>query len=167
MFHGNLPTLPMSKSAKPCSPHGILQFFVPPHIIFTVSKFAEYSHFPGYLSLLSTFFIFMTSFINPFIYGYMNRAFITEFKKCFLPKRGHSVTNELATRRSRNLQAARSKEKIKRMRLQRERVKNHCKRHKSHHVYIYLLVCLLHVQKEKKKKITKLQLVAKILKGWL
>lgn len=113
MFHGNLPTLPMSKSAKPCSPHGILQFFVPPHIIFTVSKFAEYSHFPGYLSLLSTFFIFMTSFINPFIYGYMNRAFITEFKKCFLPKRGHSVTNELATRRSRNLQAARSKEKDK------------------------------------------------------
>ena len=93
---------------------GFFSFFVPPHIIFTVSKFAEYSHFPGYLSLLSTFFIFMTSCINLFIYGYMNRAFKTELKKCFLPKRGHSVTNELATRRSRNLQAARSKEKDKR-----------------------------------------------------
>ncbi|XP_068734471.1 histamine H2 receptor-like [Montipora capricornis] len=66
---------------------GFFSFFVPAHVIFTVSKFVEYSHFPRYLSLLSTLFIYITSCINPFIYGYMNRAFKTEFKKCFLPRR--------------------------------------------------------------------------------
>ena len=93
---------------------GFFSFFVPAHTIFTISKFVEYSHFPRYLSLLSTLFIFVTSCINPFIYGYMNRAFKTEFKKCLLPKRGHSVSNALVTSRSTNLQAARSKEEDKR-----------------------------------------------------
>ena len=74
-------------------------FLLPSHIIFIISKFTEYSHFPRYLFLLATLLIFMTSCINPFIYGYMNRAFKTEFKKWFVPKRGHSVNIALETRR--------------------------------------------------------------------
>lgn len=70
---------------------GYFSFFMPANIIFSVSKFADYSHFPRYLSLLASLFIFMTSCINPFIYGYMNRAFKTEFKKWLIPKRVHSV----------------------------------------------------------------------------
>ena len=83
-------------------------FFVPSHIIFIISNFEEYSHFPRYLFLLASLFIFMTSCINPFIYGYMNRAFKTEFKKWFVPKRGHSVNIALAMRRRKH--AARSKD---------------------------------------------------------
>ncbi|XP_068733901.1 histamine H2 receptor-like [Montipora capricornis] len=67
-------------------------FLVPSHIIFTISKFAKKSQFPHYLFLVATLLIFMTSCINPFIYGYMNRAFKTEFKKWLSPKRGQSVT---------------------------------------------------------------------------
>ena len=65
---------------------------LPAHIIFTFSKFeSTSSSVSRFLSVLAAFLIFMTSCTNPFIYGYMNRAFRSEFKKCLMPKRGHSV----------------------------------------------------------------------------
>ena len=73
-----------------------LGLLLPAHIIFTLSKF-EISSFSRFLSVLAVFLIFMTSCTNPFIYGYMNRAFRSEFKKCLMPKRGHSVAEGVAT----------------------------------------------------------------------
>ena len=65
---------------------------LPAHIIFTFSKFeSTSSSVSRFLSVFAAFLIFMTSCTNQFIYGYMNRAFRSEFKKCLLPKRGHSV----------------------------------------------------------------------------
>ena len=69
---------------------------LPAHIIFTLSKF-DRSRFSRFLSVVAAFLIFMTSCTNPFIYGYMNRAFRSEFKKCLMPKRGHSVAEGGAT----------------------------------------------------------------------
>ena len=69
---------------------------LPAHIIFTSNKFGG-SSVSRFLSVLATFLIFMTSCTNPFIYGYMNRAFRSEFKKCLMPKRGHSVAEGGAT----------------------------------------------------------------------
>ena len=63
---------------------------LPAHIIFTFRKFeSTSSSVSRFLSVLAAFLIFMTSCTNPFIYGYMNRAFRSEFKKCLMPKRGH------------------------------------------------------------------------------
>ena len=63
----------------------------PVHIIFTTHEVLRPTSFPRFLSLLAVFLFFMTSCTNPFIYGYMNRAFRSEFKKCLMLKRGHSV----------------------------------------------------------------------------
>ena len=65
--------------------------FLPANIIFTLHEFLWPTGFPRFVSLLAVFLIFMTSCTNPFIYGYMNRAFRNEFKKFLMPKRGHSV----------------------------------------------------------------------------
>ena len=67
---------------------------LPAHIIFTTYKFEKCSRF---LSVLAVCLIFMTSCTNPFIYGYMNRAFRSEFKKCLMLKRGHPVAEGAAT----------------------------------------------------------------------
>ena len=69
---------------------------LPAHIIFTLSKFQRLS-VSRFLSVVAAFLIFMTSCINPFIYGYMNRAFRSEFKKFLMPKRGHLVAEGGAT----------------------------------------------------------------------
>ena len=68
----------------------------PAHIIFTLSKFQRLS-VSRFLSVVAAFLTFMTSCTNPFIYGYMNRAFRSEFKKCLMPKRGHLVAEGGAT----------------------------------------------------------------------
>ena len=68
----------------------------PAHITFTLSKFQRLS-VSRFLSVVAAFLIFMTSCTNPFIYGYMNRAFRSEFKKCLMPKRGHLVAEGGAT----------------------------------------------------------------------
>ena len=67
---------------------------LPAHIIFTTYKFEKFSRF---LSVLAVCLIFMTSCTNPFIYGYMNRAFRSEFKKCLMLKRGQPVAEGGAT----------------------------------------------------------------------
>ena len=64
---------------------------LPAHIIFTSHEVVRPTDFPRLLSLSAVFLVFFTSCTNPFIYGYMNRAFRSEFKKCLMPKRGHSA----------------------------------------------------------------------------
>ena len=70
-----------------------LILLLPAHTIFTVHGVLKPIGFPRFVSLLAVFLLFMTSCINPFIYGYMNRAFRSEFKKFLMPKRGHSVAD--------------------------------------------------------------------------
>ena len=65
--------------------------FSPASIIVILHEFLWSTGFPSFVSLLAVFLTFMTSCTNPFIYGYMNRAFRSEFKKCLMLKRGHSV----------------------------------------------------------------------------
>ncbi|XP_074634607.1 histamine H2 receptor-like [Acropora palmata] len=74
-----------------------VSLFLPASIIFTLHEFLWPTGFPRFGSLLAVFLIFMTSSTNPFIYGYMNRAFRNEFKKFLMPKRGHSVAEGGAT----------------------------------------------------------------------
>ena len=74
-----------------------VSLFTPANIVFTLHKFLWPTGFPSFVSLLAVFLIFMTSCTNPFIYGYMNRAFRSEFKKFLLLKRGPSVAEGGAT----------------------------------------------------------------------
>ncbi|XP_067045644.1 histamine H2 receptor-like [Acropora muricata] len=74
-----------------------VSLLLPAHIIFTVHGVLRPIGFPRLVSLLASFLLFMTSCTNPFIYGYMNRAFRNEFKKFLMPKRGHSVAEGGAT----------------------------------------------------------------------
>ena len=73
-----------------------LSLVLPAHIIFTSYKIVGPANIPRFLSLLAILFVFMTSCTNPFIYGYMNRAFRSEFKKLLIPKRRHSVSESIA-----------------------------------------------------------------------
>ena len=74
-----------------------VSLFLPASIIFTLHEFLWPTGFPRFVALLAVFLIFMTSSTNPFIYGYMNRAFRNEFKKFLMPKRRHSVAEGGAT----------------------------------------------------------------------
>ena len=71
----------------------VVAFFslwLPAHIIFTSSILAGYFTFPLFLTLLGTLLVYMTSCVNPFIYGFMNRSFKAEFKKCLIPRKKRS-----------------------------------------------------------------------------
>ena len=74
-----------------------VSLLLPSHIIFTLREVLRPIRFPRFVALLGVFLLFMTSCTNPFIYGYMNRAFRSEFKKFLMPKRGHSVAEGDAT----------------------------------------------------------------------
>ena len=74
-----------------------VSLFLPASVIFTLHEFLWPTGFPRFVALLAVFLIFMTSSTNPFIYGYMNRAFRNEFKKFLMPKRRHSVAEGGAT----------------------------------------------------------------------
>ena len=77
-----------------------LSLVLPAHIILISYEIVGPADIPHFLSRLASLFVFMTSCTNPFIYGYMNRAFRSEFKKCLMPKRGHSVSGSTATGQS-------------------------------------------------------------------
>ena len=77
-----------------------VSLLLPAHIILASYKIVGPANIPRFLSLLGILFVFMTSCTNPFIYGYMNRAFRSEFKKCLMLKRGHSVSESTATGQS-------------------------------------------------------------------
>ena len=53
---------------------------------------------PRQLALFATLLIFSSSFINPFIYGFMNSTFRDEFKKCFVLWKKQSVGTESCQR---------------------------------------------------------------------
>ena len=76
---------------------GFVCLWLPAHIIYSVSILKGYSYFPRIVSLLATFLGFTTSCVNPFIYGFMNRAFKSEFKKCLFRRKTHSVAAETST----------------------------------------------------------------------
>ena len=59
----------------------------PAHVIFGASVLLGYHYFPRQLALLVILLVFVSSCVNPFIYGFMNRAFKNEFKKCLRPRR--------------------------------------------------------------------------------
>ncbi|XP_029212719.2 histamine H2 receptor-like [Acropora millepora] len=82
----------------------VVSFFVllsPAHIILTFARLGgdEKEHVKK--STAALLLIFMTSCTNPFIYGYMNRSFRSEFKKCLMLKRGHSVASSGAVQKCR------------------------------------------------------------------
>ncbi|XP_067046273.1 histamine H2 receptor-like [Acropora muricata] len=77
-----------------------VSLLLPADIILASYKIVGPENMPRFFSLLGILFTFMTSCTNPFIYGYMNRAFRSEFKKCLMLKRGHSVSESAATGQS-------------------------------------------------------------------
>ena len=77
-----------------------VSLLLPAHIILVSYQIVGPENMPRLVSLLGILFVFMTSCTNPFIYGYMNRAFRSEFKKCLMLKRGHSVSESAATGQS-------------------------------------------------------------------
>ena len=76
---------------------GFVSLWLPAQIIYLVSY---HSRLPRQLTFLATLFIFSSSFVNPFIYGFMNRSFRNEFKKCLILKTRQSVDMELSHRKS-------------------------------------------------------------------
>lgn len=68
--------------------------WIPAHVIFSASALMGYFSFPRFVTLLATLLVFLSSSANPFIYGFMNRAFKAEFKKCLIPRRTHSIAAE-------------------------------------------------------------------------
>ena len=65
--------------------------WLPVHTTFTVSILVHFSGVPHLVTLLCTLLIFLTSCVNPFIYGFMNRSFKAEFKKFLFPRPKPSV----------------------------------------------------------------------------
>lgn len=68
--------------------------WLPVHVTFIVSIVADFSEVPRLVTLLCTLLIFLTSCVNPFIYGFMNRSFKAEFKKFLFPTPKPSVAVE-------------------------------------------------------------------------
>lgn len=68
---------------------GFASLWMPAHVILITSIQVT---LPRELTLLGTLLVFSSSCVNPFIYGFMNRAFKHEFKKCLMLKRMHRVS---------------------------------------------------------------------------
>ena len=71
---------------------GFASLWVPIHAINATSLFAP--DLPRQLKYFVTFLVFTSSCVNPFIYGFMNRAFKNEFKKCLIPRKKQSIGTE-------------------------------------------------------------------------
>ena len=72
----------------------VVSFFTllfPAHMILIFARLGGEEKESEKNSTVESLLIFMTSYLNPFIYGYMNRFFKSEFKKCLMLKRGHPV----------------------------------------------------------------------------
>ena len=59
----------------------------PCHIIFGCSLLLGFYYFPRQLTLFVTLLVYVSSCVNPFIYGFMNRVFQNEFKTYIRRKR--------------------------------------------------------------------------------
>ncbi|XP_022778700.1 histamine H2 receptor-like, partial [Stylophora pistillata] len=79
---------------------GFLSLWFPAQNIFFVS---DIWLIPRQLALFATLLIYSSSFINPFIYGFMNRSFRNEFKKCLSLKNKQSIGTESSPRKPENV----------------------------------------------------------------
>ena len=70
---------------------GFVSLWMPANCIYL---YYVVSGIPRELALFGTMLVFCTSCVNPFIYGFMNRAFKTEFKKYLMMKKTHSIDAE-------------------------------------------------------------------------
>ena len=70
---------------------GFASLWVPAHVIFIMSILTS---LPRQLTVVATLLVFTSSCVNPFIYGFMNRAFKHEFKKCFTQRSTRSISTE-------------------------------------------------------------------------
>lgn len=70
---------------------GFAILWVPAHAVFV---FLFKLYVPHQLRFMVTFFIFTSSCVNPFIYGFMNRAFRHEFKKILTTRNSHSIASD-------------------------------------------------------------------------
>lgn len=70
---------------------GFAILWVPAHAVFVAFLFELYV--PHQLKFMVTFFVFTSSCVNPFIYGFMNRAFRHEFKK-ILTTRNNPIASD-------------------------------------------------------------------------
>lgn len=66
--------------------------YVPSHGIFVA--FLSGGDPPRQLKFMATFLVFTSSCVNPFIYGFMNRAFRHEFKKILTTKSNHAIASD-------------------------------------------------------------------------
>ena len=75
---------------------GFVGLWMPANCIFLYSVM---SPVPRELAIFATMLVFSTSFINPFIYGFMNRAFKKEFKKYLGMTKKYSIGVETSQKR--------------------------------------------------------------------
>ena len=79
---------------------GFLSLWLPSQTIFLMSS---YIALPRQLKLFATFLIYSSSFINPFIYGFMNRSFRNEFKNFLILKKKHLIGSEASPAKPENI----------------------------------------------------------------
>ena len=75
---------------------GFVSLWMPANCIYVYSVL---SPVPRELALFATMLVFSTSCVNPFIYGFMNRAFKREFKKYLGMKKKRSIDAESSPKR--------------------------------------------------------------------
>ena len=76
---------------------GFVSLWMPANCIYLYYVLS--SAIPREVALFATMLIFSTSCVNPFIYGFMNRAFKKEFKKFLVTKKTHSIEAESRSKR--------------------------------------------------------------------
>ena len=81
---------------------GFLSLWLPSQAIFFVSYNYNLT-LPRQLKLFATLLIYSSSFINPFIYGFMNRSFRNEFKNFLILKKKHSIGSEASPAKPENI----------------------------------------------------------------
>ena len=75
---------------------GFVSLWMPANCIYLYSILSTP---PRELALFGTMLVFFTSCVNPFIYGFMNRAFRKEFKKFLVMRRTPSIEAESSSKR--------------------------------------------------------------------
>lgn len=78
---------------------GFVSLWMPANCIYLSSLILRHVPLPRELALFATLLVFSSSCVNPFIYGFMNRAFKKEFKKYLAIRKTHSVETKSSTKR--------------------------------------------------------------------
>ena len=74
---------------------GFVILWLPAHVTYAVSLLKGMFAIPRLQSLIAVLFVYGSSCVNPFIYGFMNRAFRKEFKKLLTLDWGHLVNADV------------------------------------------------------------------------